>query len=136
MGFLISHLRDEDCRALTHNCFAIDAAIKLAKQRGIMIAHLQWEDFDGKELDSPVLWRYKAYVQHSEYVAMQKKKSKEDNEKWEMNKRNLKKIMLALEEFAPFLYYDDDFREQTALRLLHLNQDLSAIGCPELETMV
>lgn len=139
-AFLESHLEDKDGndiehRELTHSVFIVDECIKVAKQRGLLWAHLQTHSWEGEELDVPVLWRYKAWIKENEHQKELKRISIEERITRFIRDANVRIIAKALKEEI-YWSHTDEQRTMIALQLLKQNNKavLTAIGVEKLVT--
>lgn len=113
--FLDSHLRTDFCCPVSHRLGEILEVISKDK----CICHVQWLDFDGKKLSSPVLWRYKYWIESSERNAIAKQKSEQERIRRFIFNKNLE---ILTEACQATMQLDDKWARDTALSILLKNK--------------
>lgn len=91
--FLDSHLRTDFCAPIARKIAEIVEVIS----KDSLKCHVQWTDFEGNRLDTPLLWRYKYWVESADkYNSLKLRAERERKERFIFN-RNLEILTEACE---------------------------------------
>ena len=113
--FLDSHLRTDFCAPINRKLGEIVEALSKDK----LLCHVQWTDFEGKSLDTPMLWRYKYWAESSERYARAKAASDSERQRRFIFNRNLEIIAEAVEMT---MLLDEARAKNVALSILTKNK--------------
>ena len=109
-------LRDNESFHVSHKLgLVLDA---LSKDK--CLVHVQWISFEGKNLQLPLVWRYKQWTESSTKYIIAKKKSDEERIAKFIFDANIKKVSRALMR-SPYAM-DESFAVSTAFSLLKNNR--------------
>lgn len=113
--FLLSHLREDFSIPISHRLGEIVESISRDK----LLCHVQWKDHDGVLLHSPVLWRYKYWVESVDKWVDNKKKSEQERVRHFIFLANVK---IVTKLCMTYMLMDEHRANELALNVVRYNK--------------